>query len=471
METQSEDKDGTAAGLKKQLSPAHVWALAFGCIIGWGAFSLPAAVFLPKAGPLGTAIAFGVGILIMSVIALNYHTMIVRYPKAGGEFTYAQHYFGRRHAFICAWFLGLSYLSIVPLNATGLSLVCRSFWGQFFETGFHYRVAGYDVYLGEILLAAAALIFFAWLSIRGVQLSGRFQTVLAILLVGGVLIVAIAALLSPRATLSNLLPAFSPNGTGGAGILAVVAVAPFCFVGFDTVPQSAEEFHFTPTKTRRIMIIAIIFGGLTYVILNTLTAAVLPEGYASWSDYLQSLPQQTGLAQLPTFYAARLLLGQAGLFFIGGAVLAAILSGIIGFYMAASRLLFSMAREQMLPAWFGQLHPRFHTPHHALLFIMTLSLLAPFFGRTVLGWIVDMSSLGAAIGYGYTSAAALRQAKKQGNRCIVLSGGIGVLLSLCFAAVLLVPLPGLSISLAKEPYVCLVVWSAAGILFYRIAQK
>ncbi|MDO4418417.1 MAG: amino acid permease, partial [Eubacteriales bacterium] len=80
-----------------------------------------------------------------------------------------------------------------------------------------------------------------------------------------------------------------------------------------------------------------------------------------------------------------------------------ILSGIIGFYMATSRLLYSMSREKVLPAWFGRLHPGYKTPANAIVFVLVIALAAPFFGRTALGWIVDMSSIGAAIGYGYTS--------------------------------------------------------------------
>ena len=114
------------AKLEKKLSPLNVWSLALGCIIGWGAFVMPGNTFLGKAGPLGTAIAMGIAALIMIVISFNYHFMIKRYPVAGGEFTYTQKAFGRGHAFICSWFLGLSYLAIVPLNATALALIGRN---------------------------------------------------------------------------------------------------------------------------------------------------------------------------------------------------------------------------------------------------------------------------------------------------------------------------------------------------------
>ncbi len=88
---------------------------------------------------------------------------------------------------------------------------------------------------------------------------------------------------------------------------------------------------------------SILFGAAVYIVLNTVTAAVVPEGYASWVDYIRDLPNLNGLISLPTFHAGQQLLGTVGVVFLGIAVLGAILSGIIGFYMATSRLLYSMS--------------------------------------------------------------------------------------------------------------------------------
>ena len=457
--------------LEKKLSPINIWALALGCIIGWGAFVMPGNTFLVNAGPLGTIIAMGIAAFMMIIIAFNYNYMINRYPVAGGEFTYTQNVFGEKHAFVCSWFLGLSYLTIVPLNATALALIGRNLMGNIFQIGFHYKVAGYDIYLGEILLAITALILFAVLSIKGVKFAGIFQTGLVFALVGGVLIIVIAALLSGRVNAEHLTPAFYPDKEGITGIAAVVAVAPWAFVGFDTVPQAAEEFNFSTKKTKFIMIISIIFGAVVYIALNTVTAVVIPEEYANWVEYIDELPNLTGIISLPTFNAAYELLGNAGVFFLGIAVTAAILSGIVGFYMATSRLLYSMANENVLPKWFGKLDEKYKTPKNAIFFVMLISLVAPFFGRTALGWIVDMSSVGAAIGYGYTSSAALILAKKEKNIAIMTSGIIGVVMSIIFVVLLLVPISGLSCSLGIESYVCLAIWSFLGLVFYSSSHK
>lgn len=457
--------------LEKKLSPLNVWSLALGCIIGWGAFVMPGNTFLGKAGPLGTAIAMGIAALIMIIIAFNYNFMINKYPVAGGEFTYTQQAFGEKHAFVCSWFLGLSYLAIVPLNATALALIGRNLLNNVFQIGFHYSIAGYDIYFGEIILAVVALLLFAFLSIRGVKFTGIFQTILVFALVGGVLIITIAALLNPNVSFKNLVPGFYPGNSSIGGVLAVVAVAPWAFVGFDTIPQAAEEFKFSAKKTKIIMVLSILFGAAVYVVLNTVTAAVVPTGYENWAAYIGDLPNQEGLLSLPTFHAGYQLLGTAGVVFLGIAVLGAILSGIIGFYMATSRLLYSMANEHVLPRWFGELHKKYKTPSNAILFVLIIALIAPFFGRTALGWIVDMSSIGAAIGYGYTSLSAFKYAKQEKNRGIMATGIIGSVMALIFIILLLVPIPMFNCSLGKESYICLIAWIVLGAGFYFISKR
>lgn len=442
--------------LERKLKPINVWSLALGSIIGWGAFVMPGTTFLPKAGTLGTAIGMGIASLVMISIALNYGYMVQKYPVAGGEYTFAKRTFGTGHAYLCGWFLGLSYLCIVPLNATALGLVSRKLLGGLLEVGYLYTVAGWDIYAGEILLASFALILFAWLSVKGISVAGWLQTAMAFSLVGSVMILAVGALLNPQVELSNLQPAFPEDKSAVSSVIAIVAVAPWAFVGFDSIPQAAEEFDFSPKKTGRIMIFSILFGGLVYVVLNTITASVMPWEQLLAENY-----------DWPTGEAVEVIMGKAGLIFLGVALVCAVLSGIIGFYMATSRLLFSMAREKALPDWFSRIDKKTKTPKNAILFVMAISLTAPWFGREVLGWIVDMSSIGAAIGYGYTCMATLKTLrenpgdKRPALRILSVAGSI---LSLVFILLLIVP--GMPSYLAPESRVCLVIWCVLGIAFY-----
>ena len=180
--------------LKRQLNPMHVWAIAFGCIIGWGSFINPGKKFLPNSGVAGTAIAMILGALTMIIIAFSYAYMVPKYPKAGGEFTFAKACFGKTAAFVCGWFLVAAYLTNVPMNSTAIGLIVDGIFGDVLKWGFHYSIAGFEVWLGEIILASAILILFGVLNILGVKKAGFVQTVLASLLIISVFTLFISAL-------------------------------------------------------------------------------------------------------------------------------------------------------------------------------------------------------------------------------------------------------------------------------------
>lgn len=448
--------DNNEIKLEKKLNPLNVWALALGSIIGWGAFVMPGTTFLPKAATTGTAIGMAVAAFVMIMIAANYGYMVQKYPVAGGEYTYTQKTYGNRHAYVCAWYLGLSYLAIVPLNATALGLVSRKLLGGLLEFGYLYSIAGYEIYAGEVILASAALIIFAIFSIKGVHVAGWIQTAIALALVAAVIILCIAAIFSPETSAENLKPGF-PEGTGKlSAIVAIVAVAPWAFVGFDSIPQAAEEFNFSHSKSRIIMVIAILFGGFVYVAMNYVTASAMP-----WQEIV------TAGHDWPVGEAVEIIMGKVGLVFLGIALICAVLSGIIGFYMATSRLLYSMAKESALPQWFAKVDKKTHTPKNAIIFIMVISLIAPWFGREALGWIVDMSSVGAAIGFGYTSLATfrtIRRNKDEKHPVLMITSVVGSICGLIFVCLLIVP--GMPSFLAKESWVCLIVWTLLGIIFY-----
>lgn len=447
--------------LKKSLKPVNVWALALGSIIGWGAFVMPGTSFLPGGGPMGTVIGMAAAVVVMFIIALNYGYMVQKYPVAGGEYTFTVNTMGETHAYICGWFLGLAYIAIVPLNATALTLVSRKLLGGIFEFGHLYTLADWDIYVGEILVSTAVLVIFAYLSIVGISTAGKIQTVMTFVLVGSVVVLLAAALISPDADFNNLKPAY-PDGVSPVGAIgAIVAVAPWAFVGFDSIPQAAEEFDFSHAKTTRLMFLSIVFAAFIYIAMTVITALVWPwqETLAMGHDWA-------------TGEAVESLLGKFGIIVMGFAIVCAILSGIVGFYMATSRLLYSMAKEKTLPGWFSRLDAKHSTPKNAIIFIMLISAVAPWFGREVLTWIVDMSSVGAAVGFGYTSLATfltLRKDKECRQKWLYVTSIAGTLISAAFIVLLLVPgMPGY---LSPEARICLVVWIVLGVIFRIRARR
>ena len=461
--------------LKRELTPLNVWSLAFGCVIGWSAYVMPGTVFLPSAGPLGTLVAIELAAFVMLIIAYNYSYMIKKFPMTGGEFIYAKMAFGETHGFLCAWFLSLAYLSVIPLNATAMNLIMRAVAGNKFQFGFHYAISGYDVYFGEMLLAMGALFVFQLISSAGVQVTGKLQTFLVMILLGGILVLLGGAMFSPEASASNLHPMFHPNTplfTKGmaAQIIAVFVTGPQSFVGFDTVPQLMEESKFSSDKVKVVMDTSIICGGFVYIALTIFACAVVPYVYHhSWPAYITDLPNQDGTAGIATLNAARIIMGDKGLLILTASVISAMLTGMIGFYMATSRLLYSMSRDGMLPKWFSYLN-RNGVPTHAGLFCTVVAALTCLMGRAVMGWVFDMASTGAAIGFAYTSIAAAKYSWQEKRTDTLVFGVLGFVLSLMMAVFLLIPLPGLHVSLGNESYALLFIWVVIGILFYVIRR-
>ena len=476
--------DGT---LKRTLSPMHVWAIAFGCVIGWGSFINPGKKFLTNSGVAGTAIAMVLGALVMIIIAFSYAYMVPKYPKAGGEFTFTKMCFGKTLAFICGWFLVVAYLTNVPMNSTAIGLIVDGLDGSadILKFGFHYTIAGFNIYMGEMLLASAILIFFGYLNIIGVQKAAVVQTILSSLLVVCVFTLFVAALVSSKAKGVNMEPIwgfdkkaamaanattenineFAHAGTAGilSAILATFAIAPWAYVGFDAIPQASEEFNFSFKKVSFIMIIAIVFGCFVYVSNNTVAAAALEN----WPDRVMA-------GEWVVLVAATELLGNFGKVLVGVGVSCAVLSGIMGFYLASSRLMYSMSRDGYLPEWFGRVDARYGTPRNAMLFCIVVSLSGPILGREALGWFVDMSAIGASIGYFFTSAATLITAKKNGDGTSFLKtmAIAGIVFSTIFMVLQLIPIPGLSgVHFGKESYIMLIIWVVIGAVFYVMQRR
>ncbi|KHE72722.1 APC family permease [Halobacillus sp. BBL2006] len=458
--------------LERSLKAHWVWAIAFGSAIGWGAFVLPTD-WISQAGPIGVVIGILLGAILMMIIGVSYGFLIEKFPVTGGEFAYAYIGFGRKFAFIAGWFLTLGYICIVALNASALALLAKFLFPDFVRTGNMYKVAGYEVSIIQIAIASIALIVFAFLNIRGASFSGRTQFIFSIILILGILLLAVGAMFTEGPSLENISPAFQPNKTAIASILSILALAPFAYVGFDNIPQAAEEFTFEPKKAFGLIIWSLLAAGLAYSAMILITASTMP-----WQDLLAQINSNNSV--WGTGDAIESYMGRAGVLIIGIAVSMGIFTGLNGFYISSSRLTFAMGRARILPNVFRKLHSKYHTPYVGILFTMAICLIAPWFGRQALLWVVDMSSTGVAIAYFFCTATAYKffrwskNSKSNGSYDVVAPGRkllslIGMISSIGFLILLL--FPGSPASLGKESYIALGIWIVIGIVFYFVNAK
>ena len=145
--------------------------------------------------------------------------------------------------------------------------------------------------------------------------------------------------------------------------------------------------------------------------------------------------------------------------------LCAVLSGVVGFSLASSRLLYAMSRDGVLPSYFSRVDPKRRTPVRALVFVAAMAFIGSFFGRTVLGWFVDLLSLGVLVAYGYTAAAVIFCARRDRSPGWLVLGVLGVVLTTLFLVLFL--FPGLGAPTSEESYIILIAWIALGVNFYK----
>jgi len=141
---------------------------------------MPYTYFLPLSGTLGTLIGMVVGAILMIIIGYSYHYMMNKFPSAGGALTYTTKAFGSNHGFLCAWFLGLTYVAMLWANATAFILLARAILGTTFQFGFHYQILGFDIYLGEILLSMAMTAIGCCFCLYRKKLTARVQVGFAV---------------------------------------------------------------------------------------------------------------------------------------------------------------------------------------------------------------------------------------------------------------------------------------------------
>ena len=451
-------------GLDRYLSPVDVWAMAFGCMVGWGAFVMPGTTFLPVAGPAGTLIAMAVGVIVMLIIGFSTSWLMERSPRTGGIYLYTKEAFGRDHAFLCAWFLCLSYLTVVFLNGSALFVIVRTVLGESIQGGFYYTVAGNRIYLREVGMSVLALGLVGFLFVVAKPVLQRLHTVLAVLLFAGVVVITVICL--PNALKTEAIHTFGTRGLNkGFAVFSLVILAPWAFVGFEVTSFDTAHFRFSQRKTGLILLASILMAGFAYASMTLVSISSLPGGYASWQEYIVDLGVLNGVTSVPTFYAAKTTMGLPGLAIITLTALAAILTGIIGAFRAMVRVLSTMAEDKILSE-------RFQKTTYSIFFIMALTIMISLLGRNTLNWFVDLTSFGAIVAYGYTCAAAYRIAKTENNRKVMAVGLIGTIIAVSFVIVQLVPRLAALEAMGSEAFLMLSLWCLLGFVFYwRTIQR
>ena len=456
--------------LKPYLSPLGAWAFAIGISLGWGLVFVTSRTYLAQAGPVGSGIGLLIGSLIMLIIGRNYHYMMNSIPDAGGAYAFARETFGYDHGFLTAWFLVLTYLAMFWANVISLPLFSDLFLGAALHYGFHYRIFGYEVYLGEILASVAVILLITILCTRLKKTIEILMIAFAVLITAGIAVLFAGGLFGGGDVTDGIKPYFVPDQNVSLQILRIVCISPWAFIGFENISHSSGEFKFPLKKSFGIMFAAIAASLLAYVCVILLSVFTHPEGYADWVEYIADLDRLTADEALPVFYAVKALLGRGGSILLWLVLAALIVTSLIGNLIPLSRLLYAMAKDGILPQGFAKLNKR-GIPANAMWLVAAFSLLIPFLGRSAVGWVVDVTTLGATIIFGFVSASAWKMARSRGDKTERITGMTGVVLMIVFALYLFIFNLISSDSLEAESYFLFTVWTILGFLFFLIVMR
>jgi amino acid transporter len=362
----------------------EVLTLAFGAMIGWSWVALTGG-WIDEAGSLGAITAFAIGGVTVILVGFTYAELASAMPQAGGEHVYSYRALGRNASFLCTWAILLAYVSVVTFEAVAFPTVIEYLVPDF-SMGYLWTVAGWDVNATWVAAGVAAAIVMTSINVIGIKTAARVQMlVTTLILLAGVLLIS-GALVSGHA--ENMRPLFTDSYKG---ILGVLVIVPTMMVGFDVIPQSAEEIDLPYQMIGKLLMVSIIMAIAWYMLII-------------WGVSMGLTANERAAAALPTADATAALTGThwgGKLLILGG--IGGILTSWNAFLIGASRAVYALAHAGQLPASLGALHPRFNTPHRAVILIGALSMVAPFFGRQTLVWLVDAGSFGVVIAYAFVA--------------------------------------------------------------------
>jgi len=431
----------------------EVLALSFGAMIGWGWVALTGN-WIDGAGSVGAMLAFLFGGIVVVFVGFTYAELASAMPQAGGEHVYSHRALGATASFICTWAILLGYVSVVAFEAVALPTV-TDYLVPGFSRGYLWTVAGWDVQFTWVMVGIVAAIAMTAINILGIRTAARLQVLATtlILLVG--LLLLGGGIAGGDAT--NMQPVLT---SGAKGLLGVLIMVPFMFVGFDVIPQSAEEIDIPFSEIGRLLMVSIAMAVFWYIAMI-------------WAVSIGLSDSERQASGLPTADAAAALLGGSW----GGKLL--VVAGIGGiltswnaFLIGASRAIYALARAGQLPASLGRLHPQYNTPHRAVLLVGVLSVIAPLFGRPALVWLVDAGGLGIVIAYAFVAWSFLVLRKREPEmerpyrvRSGPIIGWVALILSLAIATLYM---PGSPAALVW-PYEWMIVlaWVLLGAVMYR----
>ncbi|NLT48645.1 MAG: APC family permease [Clostridiales bacterium] len=395
------------AELKKVMNLRDVMALAFGTMIGWGWIML-AGVWVSAAGVVGAIAAFLIGAVLCIFVGLTYAELTPALPLAGGELVFSYRGLGYKASWFTGWMITFAYVGVAAWEGPAM-VTAIDYLISLPRFGYLWTVAGFDVYLSWVLVGSLGGLILAYVNYRGAKPAAVFQTVATIAMATGGILFFFGGV--GFGSVSNMLPLT----TNASGLVVVLLMVPAMFVGFDVIPQAAEEMNIPLRSIAKVLILSILMAAAWYIIMIVGISLCAPQDVRDAA----AIPVADSFAHVLNSPAA-------GKFMIVAA-LCGIMTSWNGFILGATRVIFAMGRAKMLPPVFGKVHPKYQTPTAAIILVGLITCLSPLLGKSALVWFVDASAFGTVVAYCMVACSFVALRKKEPDLArpyMVKSGGL-----------------------------------------------
>lgn len=372
--------------LRKCLSAFDLTLLGIGCTIGTGIFVLTGLAAATQAGP-AVVLSFLIAAVPCALAALCYAELAACVGGCGSAYGYSYAAFGEGIAWIIGWDLLLEYNVAIAAVANG--------WSGYFQNALHVVWQGLPYWLlhspaeGGIVNAPAVgiILLLMGVLIIGVRESARANAaIVTVKLLAIAVFVGVALFHVQPHNWSDFMPfgwfSVLPDGKT-TGVFAAASLVFFAYIGFDTVSIAVEETR-NPERDAPIGILASLgFCALLYVVVSGLLTGIVPYRSLNVSSPVAFALQEIGISWASALVAT--------------GVIAGLSSVMLALYYGATRVLYAMARDGLLPPLFAAVNARTLTPVSATVFCGFVA--AVLAGFVPLGMLAELVNIGTLVAF------------------------------------------------------------------------
>jgi amino acid transporter len=344
--------------LRRVIGPGLLLLFIVGDVLGTGVYALTGKVAAEVGG--AAWLPFLIAFFIAAITAFSYLELVTKYPQAAGAALYAHKAFGKPFVTFLVAFV------VMCSGITSASTASRTFAANF-EQGLVGLGIGPE--WGTVGVAAVALVFMGLLAavnLRGVSESVKLNVGLTIIEISGLMMVILVGVWAFTRSVDvdfSRIVAFETASDKSVfmAVTASTALAFFAMVGFEDSVNMAEETKDPVRIFPRILLSGLTIAGVVYVLVSIVAVALVPIGELKASETPLVDVVKAGAPGLPIEH----ILPFISMFAVSN-------TALINMLMA-SRLIYGMARQHVLPPVLGRVHPRTRTPWVAIIFTTVIA--------------------------------------------------------------------------------------------------